>query len=288
MKYSLIIVFFFMLMGCVNQHEKNALTDIDNAYTAKQAVNKATACCSELDSINIKPLQNGQYSIDSSSQVREFDSGRSFFYAGKIPTKFYGSDIYIASLIQKTAMPIQVMLLDAEKKQTRILTEEAFPFTKATLFDSYRFSSKFKLLENERYLVVFANTSNLNRFLTLPNPETLRYRAQNLIPPDYPDVHIPFSPWGTIEVKFIYSDKPISNNQNNDLYSHNEQNNAKKLEQKTPELLLSTETRKYYIAAINDSVNEHRLEHALQLVSEAKKLGFIDAENIFIEAVKKK
>ena len=136
-------------------------------------------------------------------------------------------------------MPMQILLLDAQRNPTRTLDESAFPYTEATLFSSNRFSGKFRLLPNERFMVVYANTADLQRKLTLPHPEKLKARAMNLVPAgEAPQI------------------RPNTSN----------------VVPRQQTGLISTQTQQYYQQAIQQAVKNNQIEQAMQLVAEAERL----------------
>ncbi|MFB0974514.1 MAG: MalM family protein [Tolumonas sp.] len=291
MKARLIFLTVLTLAGCANQSGIKQQPDIDNSAEARQALTQATICCTDFSSVTMQQLHNGIIAIDASSPVMQFASGRSAFYAGAIPAEYYGADVTAASLVGKTAMPLQVMLLDAQRNPTRTLDETAFPFIEATLFSSNRFSGKIRLLPNERFMVIYANTADLQRKLTLPHPEKLKARAKNIAPPPYPDLQIPYSPWGTVELKFSNPVAPMSVTetviQPTAATSHVSATPVK-AEPSVQTTTVSQQTRLYYQQAIQQAVRDNQIELAMQLVAEAEKLGFTEARNVFVEAVKQK
>jgi maltose operon protein len=54
------------------------------------------------------------------------------------------------------------------------------------------------------------------------------------------------------------------------------------------EVVVSTQTQQYYQQAIQKAVRNNQIEQAMQLVAEAEKLGFTDAKQVFVAAVKQK
>ncbi len=290
-KASLVLLTTLTLMGCAHQSGIKQQPDMDNSAEAKQALSQATLCCTDFSAVIMQQLHNGIIAIDANSQVMQFASGRSAFYAGEIPAEYYGADVTVASLVGQTAMPLQVMLLDAQRNPTRTLDETAFPFTEATLFSSNRFSGKIRLLPNERFMVIYANTADLQRKLTLPHPEKLKARAKNIAPPPYPDRQIPYSPWGSVELKFSNPVAPMSVTETVTqpaVSAPQISTTTVKAEPAVQTTTVSQQTRQYYQQAIQQAVRDNQIEQAMQLVAEAEKLGFTEARSVFVEAVKQK
>ncbi len=290
-KLRLTILTAIALSGCATQGGVAPQSGVDNSLEAKQHLSVAPLCCTDFSFITMQQLHNGNLTIDATSQVMQFPSGRSAFYAGAIPTEFYGADVTAASIIAGSAMPMQILLLDAQRKPTRTLDENAFPYTEATLFSSNRFSGKFRLLPNEHFMVIYANTSDLQRKLILPHPEKLKARAKNLVPSAYPDLQIPYSHWGTVELKFSNpSTQPVVAE-----IAAMPAGEAPQIRPNTSNVaprqqtgLISAQTQQYYQQAIQQAVKNNQIEQAMQLVSEAERLGFNDARTVFIDAVKQK
>ena len=290
-KARLVLLTALTLMGCAHQSGIQQQPDIDNSAEAKQALSQATICCTDFSSAVMQQLHNGIITIGANSQVMQFASGRSAFYAGEIPAEYYGADVTASSLVGQTAMPLQIMLLDTQRNPTRSLGEQAFPFTEATLFSSNRFSGKIRLLPNERFMVIYANTADLQRKLTLPHPEKLKARAKNVAPPPYPDLQIPYSPWGNVELKFS---NPVAQMSVMETVVQPASSTPQvstttvKAEPVAQTTTVSQQTRQYYQQAIQKAVKNNQIEQAMQLVAEAEKLGFTEAKSVFVEAVKQK
>ena len=290
-KARLVLLTALTLMGCAHQSGIKQQPDMDNSAEARLALTQAAICCTDFSSVTMQQLHNGIIAIDASSPVMQFASGRSAFYAGEIPAEYYGADVTAASLVGKTAMPLQVMLLDAQRNPTRTLDEHAFPFTEATLFSSNRFSGKIRLLPNERFMVIYANTADLQRKLTLPHPEKLKARAKNITPPPYPDLQIPYSPWGNVELKFSnpVAQMPVIEKVTQPAVATSPVSTTTiKAEPPVQTTTVSQQTRQYYQQAIQQAVRDNQIEQAMQLVAEAEKLGFTEARNVFVDAVKQK
>ena len=76
-----------------------------------------------------------------------------------------------AASIVGSAMPMQI-IVDAQRNPTRTFQMKApSSIRKQRCFPLIVFSGKFRLLPNERFMVVYANTADLQRKLTLPHPE---------------------------------------------------------------------------------------------------------------------
>lgn len=279
------------LSGCASQGNVAPQLSADNSLAAKQALSTAPLCCTDFTATTMQPLHNGNLTLDATSPVMPFPSGRSAFYAGTIPTEYYGAEVTAAAIVADTVMPMQILLLDAQRNPTRTLDEHAFPYTEATLFSSNRFSGKFRLLPHERFMVIYANTTDLQRKLTLPHREKLKARAMNLVPAAYPDLQIPYSPWGMVELKFSNPSPPPLAAGTVAMPAGEAPQirpNTINVEPPPPAERISTQTQQYYQQAIRHAVTENQIEQAMQLVAEAEQLGFADARKIFVEAVQQK
>lgn len=295
-----------VLTGCSNFANMPQPSDVDDSAQAKQMLQSANICCTDFSTMTMQPLHNGTYSIGASASVMEFSTGRSAFLAGAIPSQYYGSEVTAASFIGKTVMPIQVILLDEQRQVSRSLDDQAFPFSKATIFEPNSFKGKIKLLPNERFMVVYANTSHLEKSLSLPSPQALKQYSQGYETSPYPDVKIPYSPWGLVSLKFEEPNTETSVINTKSVITSTSLAAAAPVavapvsvmpkQEAAPQTAavttsttaISAQTKAYYQQAIQGAVKANQLEQAMQLVSEAKKLGYSEAQNVFIQAVKAK
>jgi maltose operon periplasmic protein len=131
-----------------------------------------------------------------------------------------------------------------------------------------------------------------------PPREKVKEHATGIVAQPYPDIEIPFSPWGVVEIQIagnnstlskLFSSEPV-------LAPHSSTTELAPVpavaavapQSSTVAVTASSQTQQYYQQAIQQAVKNNQIEQAMQLVAEAEKLGFNDARNVFVEAVKQK
>jgi len=286
------------LAGCATHSENPQASDVlntDSSATALSALNHAPVCCSNYNAIQYRSLQNGKVVIDAASPVMAFTAGHSYFYAGKIADQNQGQTLTLTSLVGKTVMPVSVILLDSNFVQTRSIDASAFPFTEQAMMSANGLSGELKLLPNEKYLIIYAPMDQMHQSIAIPHPEKLKAKATGMAPPPYPDIQVPYSPWGVVDIKFDGSTSFLSTlTSSQDTASAHSAVVPTVISAPMPppaavhEVAVSTQTQQYYQQAIQKAVRNNQIEQAMQLVAEAEKLGFTDAKQVFVEAVKQK
>ncbi len=295
------------LSGCTSsgQNPSDVLLNQDLSAQATQALSTQTICCQDFSQISYQPFATGKKLIDANSPAMQFENGKSYFYAVRIEDQFVGQSISISSVIGKNAFPLQVILLKTDFQVSRIIPTSAFMTTDYTLLSAPALKANISLLPDERLMIITADNQYMGKAISLPHPEKLKEQATGIVAKPYPDIQIPYSPWGVIELStqengsltnLFKSDSALFTNQTSAPVTTpvvSQQASVPAVVAATPMVTssktgISAQTKTYYQQAITQAVKENQLEQAMQLVSEAKKLGYTEAETVFIQAVKAK
>lgn len=283
-----------ILHGCAisgNQLEEQLASD--RRPQASLSLVQTPICCQTLRQITYIPLTQEKINIDDHSPVMAFSGNKSFFYAAAIRDNQRSNGLIIRSLIGKTAFPIQLQLLNANFQPTRTIPFSDFELTEASLLYDPSLKTQINLLPEESYIIIYADIHLLDKTIGIPHPEQLKEKATGVKALSYPDLAIPFSPWGLIDIQIINQNNQLKNLLNTNTPLIETSHTASTLSSQMPTIneqptTISGQTKQYYKQAIEQAVADNQVEKAMQLVSEGKKLGFTEAEQIFINAVKQK
>lgn len=284
------------------------MLDKDHSLAGQNALQHASICCQNLLAVPYQPLKNASIVIDQNAPVMNFPSGRSYFFAGKIDDVQLGQLVTLDAMIGKSVLPVAVQLLDENYRITRQIPSSHFQLKEGTLLSQYAISGSFQLMPNERYLLVYADAGQYGKTLSLGNPDKIRAQILSQAPEPYPDIKVPYAPWGLVDVKIgtddsvtamIFNSKPLIGSGNTAAPAASITTPAPvvpAVSHMTPAPTapvaaasgISTQTRNYYTQAIQTAVKQNQIEQAMQLVDEAQRLGFSDAKTIFVTAVKQK
>lgn len=287
------------LVGCASSgsDQENRLLNNDLSISAQHALATQTPCCSDLSQVSYTSFSTGKKLLNAASPVMQFDSGKSYFYAAKIDDQYMGRTISIHSSIGKNVFPLQVLLLNADQHISRALPLSVFSSTDYSLMSSPELAADIQLLPEERFMIVYADNRMMGKSIKIPHPEKLKEKATGIVAQPYPDIEIPFSPWGVIDIQTagnnnalgkLFSSDPILPSYNSTAPTVAATVTTQQPVTHTTTVSASSQTRDYYQQAIQKAVKNNQIEQAMQLVAEAEKLGINDAKTVFVEAVKQK
>lgn len=291
------------LSGCTSsgKNPSDELLNQDLSVQASQALSTQIVCCQDFSQISYQPFSNGRKLINANSPAMQFEHGKSYFYAARIDDQFVGKSVSVSSVIGKTTLPLQVILLKTDFQVSRVIPANAFSLTDYTLLSSPVLKANISLLPDERLIILAADNQYLGKSITVPHPEKLKEKATGIVAKPLPDIQIPFSSWGVIELStqdsgaitnLFKSDSTVLVTQTS-VPATNPVVMQSAPAVATPAMIsskatISAQTKAYYQQAITQAVKENQLEQAMQLVTEAKQLGYSEAETVFIQAVKAK
>lgn len=288
------------LAGCASSgsNQENQLLNNDLSASATQTLATQSLCCNDLAQVTYPALTTGKKLINSTSPAMQFESGRSYFYAAKIDDQYLGKPLSIHASIGKTVFPLQVLLLKADHQISRSLPLSAFSATDYSLMSSPALQADIQLFPEEKFMIVYADNRMMGKSIKIPHPEKLKEKATGIVAQPYPDIEIPFSSWGVVEIQIAGNNSALSKLFSSEpaLAPHNSTSELAPVpavatvapQSNTVVVTASSQTQQYYQQAIQQAVKNNQIEQAMQLVAEAEKLGFNDARTVFVDAVKQK
>jgi len=202
-KAPLIMLLFAGVASCA------AVNPLDKV---RQELNAAEVCCMGYEQFNFKPLdfrETERIIINRESPVFQFDTGKSYFKAFRLPAagKSYSIIVgsYFAEQVTRSGTsfvfsPV-VMFLDADYRVTRkvdkgfaAVVEAGNSMNNAKLEARIAMSPR---AADERYMVIYTTTALLNQTTTL---RVYKYARWGTIEDNYP---VPNAPTGELNVSLV-------------------------------------------------------------------------------------
>ncbi len=307
-KMSVAALLVATLSGCSIAPQPLTVAAEDQAQVANAALMAATPCCATLAELPYQPLVEGEQRviIDQRSASFDFSEGRSYLAAYRLPEQTGDLLIELKSLMGKSVLVPQVLLLDEQYQITRVIKAADFPYQPAKLMDGDRFEGAIYVsrqsLRPERYMVIYTPHDQLQSGTTILHPAKAFARAHSTVEPNVADPVIPHSAWGELDIhlsdrgkltrldqtfKAEYADKvAMSQGQQAGAVAPVAAMSAAPVAVKPAPAMLS-ETESFYQHQIEKAVKAGDIDKAMQLVNEAERAGSTKAKNVFIDAVKR-
>lgn len=320
MRYSGLALTVFcsvVLGGCASLETTVAPTQefksiLGNRDTAMTELASVSSCCRDVSSLPFQELQPGATKlvpIDSSSPAYNFNEGKSYFAAFRLPVNSGNLRITVDGLIDKSLFNPTVMMLDSKFNVTRKLGSDVFKYEPARMLEGDRMEAVFTVdrsyvgnPNNESYMVIYTDSATLDKTTTILSPSKLMTKSLGVVDYGEKDPVIPHSPWGVVSVsmedlsgvktdsnyyKPVYQDvidanTPVVNPEPNKLVVPLATGVGSK-----PVAPMLAETEAFYQSQIEKAVNAGDIDKAMQLVSEAERAGSSKAKAVFVDAVKR-
>ncbi|WP_026970313.1 MalM family protein [Aliagarivorans marinus] len=286
-------------------------------------------CCSTLSELTYKSVSANYHQdefLDENRQSFEFVSGASFVLAYQIPDGADNLPITISSLIDQTTFAPQAVMLNEQFQVTRMVPGEHFMYREAKGFEPNRLVTSFNLRRvalpdaKERYLLIYTTDQLKSGSTEVTHPARIEAKATSKADPGVPNIDVPHSAMGVVEVKFgalesrewlsgpLFGGRSDSEAKSVAIDANNKQvaeSGVTVLEtasalapvaasevvaEASDEPVISparlTEAESFYNQLIQRYVAEGDIAKALALVEEAEGIGSKSARDTFIEAVK--
>ncbi|MCL9776907.1 MalM family protein [Vibrio methylphosphonaticus] len=276
-KNILALVLGLSVVGCASH------TGVEPTISIADMNASDTCCVSKKDFawIPLDKTENVGFSIDTSSPVWEFKTGKSYFNAFEFSPQSGNVKVTIDSkMLNKEVFAPTVQLLDADYNVVRTIGLDDFDVRFSDMFDANRYVSSFEVdAQSLPYMVVYTRPSDVGKVVSVPHPA--KVRAQESGEP-LPIVTDP---------KFIQSYAGELNLEVETLTL-----GARKTEPAVvkntsaavvPAAVLS-DTVNYYHTAIQKAVAQDNIPKALSLLDEAKALNIEGAQEVFVKAINSK
>ena len=171
-KYHLVFAMTLFLTGCgsfpVEQEYRNGVKHFIVPAQISEQLRTASSCCrsySEIQYAELYPNQNLEIKIDPESPAYDFETGKSFFLAYKLPVTNLPYKMTIKSFFSGHAFYPSVLLLDGEYKVTRSVSKSEFKYTEPGLVERGRIEGSILFTpskNNETYLIIHTTDELMN------------------------------------------------------------------------------------------------------------------------------
>ncbi|SIO96129.1 MalM family protein [Vibrio spartinae] len=279
----------FMVSGC------SATKQVQNIVSPPAA---DSVCCTRYQEVYWTPLNasdNIKLKIDSSSPVRNFSSGRSYFGAFQFSPRSGTVNLTLKSLVfnDQIFMPTLVFL-DANYHPQKTFQIDPHQLRFSDVFEPDRLEQSYQInAEQTPYLIIFTQPNQVGQTITIPHPAKRRAIEDGAPLPIVADIPVTTGYQGsltmTVETESIrqhalQQSPPTSGNRAMVNTPTSPKSNIKnnRWQHTAPPQAESTH---YYRSAIEHAVSEHDIAKALALLDEAKALRIPDIQQTFIHAI---
>ncbi|MFN3016062.1 MalM family protein [Vibrio coralliilyticus] len=265
----------------------------ENALLMEQSLApvQAEACCStnqEFPWIFLKQNEELDFSIDVSSPVSAFNTGKSYFAPFAFDSQSGVVELVIRSNMESERVAIPVIeLLDQDFKVVKALKRDDFKVKFSDAFARNRFELQTNIDTIQTpYMVVYSDNSQLGEKIIVPHPAKLRAQETGDPMPIVTDPIYYAANIGSfsLNVKTL----TLSGYNQKKLVEQKQNSTTPKAKSTVQKLVPVPETQKYYHQAITAAVESNDLNKAISLLEEAKALNVEGAQEIFVKAVNAK
>ena len=276
------------LAGCSSVNLESPKDKYQEAFVvpekASQMLQEKESCCLDYSQFTYQNIENDDtffVPVTDTSQVFQFESGKSFFQAYKLDFPSNEVDLEISAIISNTVINPQIILLDGNFNVTRTISADAFKYNEASLLNGNQLTTEIKIkrpksgsLENETYLIFYTTDAAILGSTTIIHPAKQFAKAHSTVPPAIDDPIIPHSSVGVIKVTF-------------DVIDVEEIGEASYQPEYIKEGKGTTPSEADYNKLIIKAVNANEIDKALGFVDQSEAAGFKSARPTFVDALKK-
>jgi len=261
---------------------------------ARDALAAAPTCCSSIDQLPFQPLEagfTGDVLIDTQAPAYNFETGKSFLRAFKLPAGGPSFELRLYSQAGSSVLAPNAMLLDSRMRPTRLLDGDDFAYVPPTGLKGDSLDARIRIDRsqpehpgNERYLILYTSDAQMAGQTVLQHPAKAYAKALGNEPPSIPDPVAKHSPVGVIRLVMI-PDSAVGSTAKGYVpgYSIGQEMGNELPSAPAPTVL--PETSAYYRQAIDAALAQKDLERALRLADEATRVGDSGAKGYLLERI---
>lgn len=203
------------------------------ASEGEEQLNSTESCCSDGDILsgkmtNVTSASEEKYFIDADNErAYNFPTGKSFFKVFQLPLNVSYLQINISATIINTVFVPRVDFYNSKKQLVSTLKPSAFRYRDSLIGDG-NLSGKIAINNagaapghEFAYMVVYTTDAEKKQTTSVINPEVKRAISLNLKRPDLPNVEIPHSAIGELEIEFKF--RKTEDDLTNDIISYLDQ-----------------------------------------------------------------
>lgn len=235
-------------------------------------------CCddfSEFPWIELGTAEELDFQLDSSSPIGHFFEGNSYFNAFKLSARSQKVQLSLASLMSNhSVVAPKLITLDDKFNIVSTTSLAQFEIKTSDAFTQTQLQLSFDLDASKTpYFIVYSLDAYLGQSLKVKHPARIRAEELGAPMPMVSDPTYTYQRLGKLKL----SVKTLS------LQAYK----AAVKQSQAAVKSVQPETQQFYKNAITQAVNGNDISKALSLIEEAKALGIINPERIFINALEK-
>ncbi|GAL26704.1 maltose operon periplasmic protein MalM [Vibrio variabilis] len=293
-KNILALVLGLSVVGCASN------SGVESTIPASQMDKESVCCVSKKDFawVALDKTEDIGFSIDDTSPVWDFQSGKSFFNAFEFSPRSGKVKVTLSSkMLKKQVFAPTVQLLDKNYQVSRTIDLDAFNVRYSDMFDANRYVHEFEVDAQELpYMVVYTDPSLIGETITVPHPARVRAEESGEPRPIVTDPKFTYSYTGelhlevqTLSLGARQVAEPASVQATAATVATGAvAAEAATVEKKAAPAEIQPETKQFYHTAIEKAVADGNIPKALSLLDEAKALNVEGAQEVFVKAINAK
>ncbi|MEV3828400.1 MalM family protein [Aeromonas allosaccharophila] len=251
-------------------------------------------CCqsySQLPYVQLNDNETVKFNIDGASPAANFAGGNSHFAAFKFGER--GLDI-TASLssyfYDGSVFAPEIALLSADFKVVKHVKNSDFKVSTSDAFTKSRYNYRLKINTIETpYMVVYTPSELLGKKITTTHPARIRAQELGEPMPMVTDPAYTFQNGGSLELSVeLLTLKPVVNQPVGAVMTSGVVAVGAVDKKAAIPAVIQDDTKHYYLNAIEQAAKGKDIQKALALRDEAKALGIVEAEAMFIKSISAK
>lgn len=251
-------------------------------------------CCqsySQLPYVQLNDNETVKFNIDTSSPAASFSEGNSHFAAFKFGERSLDITVSLSSYFYDgSVFAPEVALLSADFKVVKNVKNSDFKVSTSDAFTKSRYNYRLKINTIETpYMVVYTPSELLGKKITTTHPARIRAQELGEPMPMVTDPDYTFQNGGSLELSVeLLTLKPVVIQPVGTVMASGVVAVAAVDKKATIPAVIQDDTKHYYLNAIEQAAKGKDIQKALALRDEAKALGIVEAEAMFIKSMSAK
>lgn len=292
-KNILALVLGLSVVGCTST------SGVEPTMSAALMDKESVCCMSKRDFawIGLEKTEDVGFTIDETSPVWNFQTGKSFFNAFEFSPRSGKVKVTLSSkMLKKQVFAPTVQLLDKDYQVARTIPLADFKVHFSDMFNANRYTYEFEVdAQALPYMVVYTDSSLIGDTITVPHPARVRADESGEPRPIVTDPKFTYSYTGELHLEVetlslgsrtTASSSTVKQASTTAVAAGAVVANSSDKSSAPAEI--QPETQQYYYTAIEKAVADGNIPKALSLLDEAKALNVEGAQEVFVKAINAK
>lgn len=251
-------------------------------------------CCqsySQLPYVQLNDNETVKFNIDGASPAANFAGGNSHFAAFKFGERGLDITVSLSSYFYDgSVFAPEIALLSADFKVVKHVKNSDFKVSTSDAFTKSRYNYRLKINTIETpYMVVYTPSELLGKEITTTHPARIRAQELGEPMPMVTDPAYTFQNGGSLELSVeLLTLKPVVNQPVGAVMTSGVVAVGAVDKKAAIPAVIQDDTKHYYLNAIEQAAKGKDIQKALALRDEAKALGIVEAEAMFIKSMSAK